>query len=299
MSKINIDKNWYNETTKEFDCPYCKKGYSKKGISTHILRTHLYVEHYKNINYNNMQEKHIRENCEHCNKSFSIKYLEKHKIECLKKINNIYICEKCGINTNIKYGSGRFCSVKCANKREHSKKHNNNISKGLKNSNKRNLEIEQNIIVNDIDINNIPIILKDKKEKYNLDLLNRDFNTLKFELIKKRILLEQNNKCNKCNIDEWLNKPIILELEHKDGNHHNNKRENLECLCPNCHSQTDTWRGRNQKRKQNRISDEELLLNFYKFKNIRQTLIYLNMTPKGKNYERFKSVLTKHNINYI
>lgn len=52
--------------------------------------------------------------------------------------------------------------------------------------------------------------------------------------------------CNSCGLTEWLNKPIPLELEHKDGNSSNNKLENLELLCPNCHSFTSTYRGKNK-----------------------------------------------------
>lgn len=49
-------------------------------------------------------------------------------------------------------------------------------------------------------------------------------------------------KCYNCNLTEWLNRPITLELEHIDGNHNNNLLSNLTILCPNCHSQTPTWR---------------------------------------------------------
>ena len=62
---------------------------------------------------------------------------------------------------------------------------------------------------------------------------------LKTRLIKEGIL---ENKCNNCgNLGNWLNKPLVLQLEHKNGDHHDHRLENLELLCPNCHSQTDTW----------------------------------------------------------
>lgn len=52
-------------------------------------------------------------------------------------------------------------------------------------------------------------------------------------------------KCEKCGCGtEWEGKPLTLELHHKDGNHYNNNLDNLEILCPNCHSQTDTFRSR-------------------------------------------------------
>ena len=53
--------------------------------------------------------------------------------------------------------------------------------------------------------------------------------------------------CNKCGGSHWMGQDIPLELEHKDGNHHNNSLDNLELLCPNCHAQTPTYRGKNKR----------------------------------------------------
>lgn len=67
------------------------------------------------------------------------------------------------------------------------------------------------------------------------------------DAIKSRLVKERGHKCEVCNLTEWLNKPICLELEHIDGNNRNNKRLNLKLICPNCHSQTPTWRNRKRK----------------------------------------------------
>jgi len=64
--------------------------------------------------------------------------------------------------------------------------------------------------------------------------------------IKRYILAEQDNKCNHCGNSNWMGKKLVLELEHKDGNSDNNARSNLECLCPNCHSLTPTYRNKNR-----------------------------------------------------
>ncbi len=51
--------------------------------------------------------------------------------------------------------------------------------------------------------------------------------------------------CAKCQRDEWQGQPIPLELDHINGERSDNRLENLRVLCPNCHAQTSTYRGRN------------------------------------------------------
>lgn len=70
-------------------------------------------------------------------------------------------------------------------------------------------------------------------------------NTLKKFIIKYNL---KEYKCTNCNISNVYNKlPLTLQLHHRDGNKHNNTLDNLEFLCPNCHSQTSTFCGRNNK----------------------------------------------------
>jgi Zn finger protein HypA/HybF involved in hydrogenase expression len=58
------------------------------------------------------------------------------------------------------------------------------------------------------------------------------------------------NKCKECGLTNvWNNKPLVLELDHIDGDGHNNELSNLRWLCGNCHSQTKTFRGRKNKKK--------------------------------------------------
>jgi len=67
--------------------------------------------------------------------------------------------------------------------------------------------------------------------------------------LKGRLIAEglKQHKCECCGITEWMGKPAPIELDHINGNHHDNRLENLRILCPNCHAQTDTYRGKNKK----------------------------------------------------
>lgn len=54
-------------------------------------------------------------------------------------------------------------------------------------------------------------------------------------------------RCEKCgNAGVWCGRPLQLEVDHIDGDYHNNLAENLRYLCPNCHSQTDNFSGRSR-----------------------------------------------------
>ena len=67
----------------------------------------------------------------------------------------------------------------------------------------------------------------------------------------KRRLIEGGlpQRCALCALGpEWNGRPLVLHLDHINGIHDDNRRENLRLLCPNCHSQTATFAGRNAKK---------------------------------------------------
>lgn len=57
-----------------------------------------------------------------------------------------------------------------------------------------------------------------------------------------------------CGLSQWRGRPIPLALHHVNGDRHDNRLENLQILCPNCHGQTDNWAGKNL-RSRNRAHD--------------------------------------------
>lgn len=67
--------------------------------------------------------------------------------------------------------------------------------------------------------------------------------SLKKRLIQEGLILE---RCNECGLEPvWNNKSLTLQLDHINGVKDDNRLNNLQLLCPNCHSQTQTFGGRN------------------------------------------------------
>ena len=117
-------------------------------------------------------------------------------------------------------------------------------------------------VINDFELDLTHI--NESRKQLNIDNLKKvrhDINyegILKGEIVGKEVhgdrmkkyLLKNNYKeyvCEMCGLAEWLGKPIPLQLHHEDGNHKNNLLENLKLYCPNCHSMTDTFAGKNIK----------------------------------------------------
>ena len=80
------------------------------------------------------------------------------------------------------------------------------------------------------------------------EILVKDSNYVAISRLKKRLVDEGylEYKCACCGISEWMGKPISLQLDHINGNNRDHRIENLRFLCPNCHSQTNTYAGKNK-----------------------------------------------------
>lgn len=70
--------------------------------------------------------------------------------------------------------------------------------------------------------------------------------SIKRRLLKAGLL---QNRCDICGISEWLGKHLSCHVDHINGVKDDHRVANLRMLCPNCHSQTETYGGRNIRRR--------------------------------------------------
>lgn len=67
--------------------------------------------------------------------------------------------------------------------------------------------------------------------------------------LKKYLITSRGHRCECCNNDKWMDQPIVLTMDHIDGNATNNNLDNLKLLCWNCHSLTTTFGAKNKNSK--------------------------------------------------
>lgn len=120
--------------------------------------------------------------------------------------------------------------------------------------------------------------------KYDRNIM-REWNSIGWDMKRWLVVYEQENKCNHCKIDSWREKPISLEIDHIDGDRYNNDRKNLEGICPNCHSLTDTWRGKHRKKKVG-FTDQEIHDAYMSAGNVKKTITVLKLRQSRTTEER-------------
>src|SRR3990167_9897831 len=154
-------------------------------------------------------------------------------------------CENCSVEHEGSYGSGRFCSSRCArgfstktDRREISAK----VSKKLygrhtgtgnpwSEAAKARVKAAQ---------------IERRKIEFQHQMTEAAFEELSRGRKRLRILNEQDFRCAICSGAQSHNgKHLDFDLDHIDGDRTNNSRENLRLICPNCHRQTETWGSRN------------------------------------------------------
>jgi Zn finger protein HypA/HybF involved in hydrogenase expression len=93
--------------------------------------------------------------------------------------------------------------------------------------------------------------LKQKFKVTNEEIFVRHEEYHDTKIVKARIIKHNllPYKCAHCSITEWQGQELSLHLDHTNGNNADNRLENLRFLCPNCHSLTPTYCGRNVKNK--------------------------------------------------
>jgi len=114
------------------------------------------------------------------------------------------------------------------------------------------------------------------KKKISIEEYLVKGSTISIPRLRERLLNEgiKEHKCEnpECGLSEWYGKPIPLQLHHINGDRTDNRLENLQLLCPNCHTLTDNYCGRklkkmkivNKQPKSNKIISKEQLLNDFR-----------------------------------
>ena len=153
----------------------------------------------------------------------------------------------------------------------------------------------------------------DFNEKY-FSINSEKSNGSIIKIIKKFNLIPYKCAVKKCsNTGTWMRKSITLQLEHKNGIRNDNRIENLEFLCPNCHTQTPTYGSKNKKflsKQENNIiykytnninkffnakeNTDELLKKVKNFNSYSQLLVHLNFAVNAKNNGYIKNILEKY-----
>ena len=187
-----------------------------------------------------------------------------------QKIETSELCKYgCGSIANYKLKSGGFICSESSNSCETNKKLNSVGGKIAYSSNKRISAVER--------YKNLP---QSKKNNMNH---KKDKRYANFEYNGKgqhklALIDERGHMCECCKNTSWMNKPITIELDHIDGDNKNNKKENLKLLCPNCHSQTTTWRrAKNPGKIVKKHTDEDMIKAIESSENLNQALVKLDL----------------------
>jgi 5-methylcytosine-specific restriction endonuclease McrA len=86
-------------------------------------------------------------------------------------------------------------------------------------------------------------LMRRGKSRYNV----------KMRLLRSGLLKDE---CSACGLTHWRGKRLSLHIDHINGVKNDHRLENLRMLCPNCHSQTETYGGRNAKKGRRSLQDD-------------------------------------------
>lgn len=80
---------------------------------------------------------------------------------------------------------------------------------------------------------------------YNTEQKLKNGQHIKDATLRYYLMNIRDQKCEDCGLDKWKDRPIPLDVHHKDGDSKNNSMENLQLLCKNCHALTDNYGAKN------------------------------------------------------
>jgi len=160
-------------------------------------------------------------------------------------------CKKCGIEFEPRTGYKNYCGDKCKNSRNFS-----DSAKQKKSFATSKMWSEGKLKdVNWKEVNNEKEKIEKCKEHWLQDLKKRIETGDKIWIgtIKKFLVVQNGHSCMMCGLNHPKTGKVPLEIDHIDGDKNNNELTNLRILCPNCHSQTDTWRFKNTYKKRRSV----------------------------------------------
>lgn len=135
---------------------------------------------------------------------------------------------------------------------------------GLRKAGGNYKNIKYHIDKNNIDISHFNsklnslknIEVYNNKRQYSIDLVLCENSKVSRNYLKKILHKYKflNYICSECEqVPNWNNKPLVLQIDHINGIYNDNRLSNLRWLCPNCHSQTNTFAGKNNNDRQSTL----------------------------------------------
>lgn len=135
-------------------------------------------------------------------------------------------------------------------------------------------------------------------KKSALEYMSKEFGVNSYVL--KNKLIEdgiKEEKCELCGNNIWNGKKIPTALHHIDGNKNNNKLENLQILCYNCHAQTDNFGIKNYI--EDKVDDNKIIEIIKVSTTISEVLKKCGMANKGGNYRRIYNIMFANNLMFL
>lgn len=134
------------------------------------------------------------------------------------------------------------------------------------------------------------------KDNYNFDSFTKGTPKKNGKTTLNPLIALRGRKCESCGLEEWLGSPINLEVHHVDGDRLNNALDNLQLLCPNCHSYTQNFR---QSSGHIVVSDEDLVSALMDSKSVHQALMSVGLKAASGNYSRAYNLVYKYQIRHL